>query len=90
MPLHTDPARFSITAFLADQVTLVARHEHLSPGQAVLRLQELSRDTRGHGCLLAIVREAERRATDPDERSKLAALTAQITAWAPRNATDAP
>lgn len=81
MRLQTDPSRFSITAFLADQVTLVAREEQLSPGAAVLRIQELSRDPAGRARLLDIIGEAWRRETDPAESNKIAALRSEMAAW---------
>lgn len=81
MRLQTDPSRFSITAFLADQVTLVARQEHLSPGAAVLRIQELSRDPVGRARLLEIIGEAWRKETDPAEVNKIAALRSELAAW---------
>lgn len=81
MALLSDPQRFSITAFMADQVTLVARHEQLSPGEAAIRLQHLSGNMAGRRRLLAIVRDACLREKDPIERSKLAALRAEVVAW---------
>jgi hypothetical protein len=81
MTLRSDPRRFSITAFMADQVDLVARHEHLSPGEAAIRLRTLSANANGRRQLLAIVRDACRTETDPLERSKLAALRAEVVAW---------
>jgi hypothetical protein len=81
MRLQTDPAHFSITAFLADQVTLVARHERLSPGAALLRLRELSRDTKGRRQLLAMVADAGRRENDPLEARKIAAIGSELAAW---------
>lgn len=81
MRLQTDPSRFSITAFMADQVTLVARQERLSPGAAVLRIQELSRDSDGRARLLDIINDALRRETDPTESSKIAAVRKEMAAW---------
>ncbi|MGQ9370837.1 hypothetical protein [Azospirillum sp. A39] len=81
MRLHSDPARFSITAFLADQVALVARHERLSPGAALLRLRELSQDQRGRRSLLAMVAAVERQETDPVEAGKIAAVRREMAAW---------
>ncbi|KAA0683972.1 hypothetical protein [Roseomonas genomospecies 6] len=81
MRLQTDPTHFSITAFLADQVTLVARQEQLSPGAAVLRIQELSRDPAGRARLLEIISDAWRKETNPTESSKIAALRSELAAW---------
>ena len=81
MRLQTDPSRFSITAFLADQVTLLARHERISPGAAVLRLRELSQDGRGRQHLLDILAEAGRHEHDPTECTKIAALCQEMHAW---------
>lgn len=81
MRLHTDPSQFSITAFLADQVSLLARHERLSPGAAVLRLRELSQDGQGRARLLSIVEEAGQGATDPAEAAQIAAIRAELEAW---------
>ena len=81
MRLQTDPSRFSITAFMADQVTLGARQERLSPGAAVLRIQELSRDSDGRARLLDIINDALRRETDPAESSKIAAVRKEVAAW---------
>jgi hypothetical protein len=81
MALRSDPRRFSITAFMADQVTLVARHDRVSPGEAALRLQTMSGNPAGRRQLLAIVRDACRTETNPVERSKLTALRAQVVAW---------
>ncbi|WP_207459623.1 hypothetical protein [Azospirillum sp. SYSU D00513] len=81
MRLQTDPSRFSITAFLSDQVTLVARHEDLSPGAALLKLQELSRDGIGRARLMEIIRQAGEREKDPAELSKIEAIQTEIAAW---------
>ncbi|HYH23501.1 MAG TPA: hypothetical protein VD995_33200 [Azospirillum sp.] len=81
MRLQTDPAHFSITAFLADQVTLVARHERLAPGAALLRLRELSRDAKGRRQLMAMVSDEARRETDPLEVRKITALGSEMAAW---------
>ncbi len=81
MRLQTDPTHFSITAFLADQVTLVARHERLSPGAALLRLRELSKDRRGRASLLAMVSAAERQENDPVEVGKIVAIRREMSAW---------
>ncbi|AWK87041.1 hypothetical protein [Azospirillum thermophilum] len=81
MRLHTDPSNFSITAFLADQVTLVARQEKLSPGAALLRIQELSRDAEGRARLLRIIGDAGERETNPQEASKIAAVRRELAAW---------
>lgn len=81
MCLQTDPTRFSITAFLSDQVTLVARQEHISPGAALLRIHELSRDPVGRARLLGIIGEAMRREHNPAEHAKIAALTREMMAW---------
>lgn len=88
MRLQTDPSRFSITAFMADQVTLVARHERLSPGAAVLRIQELSRDPAGRARLLEIIGEAARHETNPVESRKIAALRSELAAWTRPRAPD--
>ncbi len=88
MRLQTDPSRFSITAFLADQVTLVAREEQLSPGAAVLRIQELSRDPAGRARLLDIISDAWRRETNPAESGKIAALRSEMAAWVLHAATN--
>ena len=88
MRLQTDPSRFSITAFLADQVALVAREEQLSPGAAVLRIQELSRDPTGRARLLEIISDAWRRETDPTESSKIAAVRSEMAAWVLHAATN--
>ncbi len=90
MRLHTDPSRFSITAFLADQVTLVARQERLSPGAALLRIQELSRDPAGRARLLEIIATAWREETDPKEVTKIAALRSELDAWTRHAATGEP
>jgi len=66
---------------MADQVDLVARHEHLSPGEAAIRLRSLSANSTGRRQLLAIVRDACRAETNPTERTKLAALRAEVVAW---------
>lgn len=81
MRLQTDPTRFSITAFLADQVTLVARQEKLSPGAALLRIQEMSRDPEGRARLLRILGEACERENDPCEADKIAAVRRELAAW---------
>lgn len=81
MRLQTDPSRFSITAFLADQVTLLARHERISPGAAVLRLRELSQNGSGRRHLLDILAEAGRHERDPAESDKIAALCREMLAW---------
>lgn len=88
MRLQTDPHRFSITAFMADQVTLVARQERLSPGAAVLRIQELSRDPVGRAHLLEIINEAARHETNPVESRKIAAVRSELAAWAPSATAD--
>lgn len=88
MRLQTDPSRFSITAFMADQVALVARQERLSPGAAVLRIQELSRDSVGREHLMEIISEAWRRETNPVESRKIAALRSEMAAWAPHAVPD--
>jgi hypothetical protein len=81
MAIRSDPRRFSITAFMADQVALVAKHDRVSPGEAALRLQNMSGNPAGRRQLLAIMRDACRNETDPFERSKLTALRAQVVAW---------
>ncbi len=89
MRLRTDPIRFSITAFLADQVTLVERSEGLSPGAALLRLQHLSRDAEGRARLLDMFKDAARRECDPVEARKIAAIQAQFLEWM-RHEAEAP
>jgi len=86
MNLRSDPRQFSITAFMADQVAVVADHERLSPGEAVIRLRYLTGDPAGRRRLMAIMRDASRREANPTERDKLLALRAQVVAWnrAPR------
>jgi len=81
MPLRTDPSTFSITAFLADQVTLLARHEGISPGAAVLRLRELSEDGQGRRHLLDVFAEAGEHERDPAEADKIAAVHRETLAW---------
>jgi hypothetical protein len=89
MRLQTDPSRFSITAFLADQVALVARHEDVPPGAALLKLQELSRDAAGRARLMEIIRKAGEQETDPAELSKIRAIGSEIAAWTPRREREA-
>lgn len=81
MNLRSDPRHFSITAFMADQVAIVADHERLSPGEAVIRLRCLAGDAAGRRRLMAIMRDASRRETNPTERDKLLAIRAQVVAW---------
>lgn len=81
MRLQTDPSCFSITAFLADQVTLVARQEKLPPGAALLRIQELSRDAEGRARLLRIIGDAADHETNAAEVAKIAAVQHELLAW---------
>ncbi|MCG5241169.1 hypothetical protein [Azospirillum doebereinerae] len=81
MRLQTDPSCFSITAFLADQVTLVARHEDLPPGAALLRIHDLSRSPEGRARLLGIIGDAAKHETNTDEAAKIAAIHAELLAW---------
>lgn len=81
MRLQTDPSCFSITAFLADQVTLVARQENLPPGAALLRLQELSRSPEGRARLLRLIAAAAEREANADEAAKIAAIRSELMAW---------
>ncbi|CAO3420319.1 hypothetical protein [Azospirillum doebereinerae] len=81
MRLQTDPSCFSITAFLADQVTLVARHENLPPGAALLRIHDLSRSAEGRARLLGIIADAAKHETNPDEAAKIAAIHGELVAW---------
>lgn len=81
MRLQTDPSCFSITAFLADQVTLVARREGLPPGAALLRIQDWSHNAEGRARLLRIVAEAAERESNPDEAAKIAAIQRELVAW---------
>jgi len=93
MRLQTDPSCFSITAFLADQVTLVARQEKLPPGAALLRLQELSRSPEGRATLMHLIESAARLETNLDEAAKIAAICRELAAWGygdGRNATGFP
>lgn len=81
MRLQTDPSCFSITAFLSDQVTLVARQEKLPPGAALLRLQELSRTPDGRATLMRLIEAAAEQETNPDETAKIAAICRELAAW---------
>jgi len=81
MRLQTDPSCFSITAFLADQVTLVARREKLSPGAALLRIQEWSHSAEGQARLLRIIGDAAAHETHPLELAKIAAIRSELVAW---------
>ncbi|PWC32376.1 hypothetical protein [Azospirillum sp. TSO35-2] len=81
MRLQTDPSCFSITAFLADQVALVARQEKLPPGAALLRLQELSRTPEGRATLMRLITAAAEREPNADEAAKIAAICLELTAW---------
>ncbi|WP_156927083.1 hypothetical protein [Azospirillum halopraeferens] len=81
MRLHTDPNSFSITALLADQVTLVARHEGLPPGAARLLLDQLMAGTGGHRRLLRIIERAWRTERNPAEAAKLAVIHGHTAAW---------
>lgn len=81
MRLQTDPSCFSITAFLADQVTLVARREGLPPGAALLLIQDWSRNAEGRARLLRIVAEAAERESNPDEAAKIIAIQRELVAW---------
>ncbi|WP_372396593.1 hypothetical protein ABMY26_20910 [Azospirillum sp. HJ39] len=81
MRLQTDPSCFSITAFLADQVTLVARQEKLPPGAALLRLQELSRTPDGRAALMRLIEAAAEQEANPDEAAKIGAICHELAAW---------
>ncbi|AWU93600.1 hypothetical protein [Azospirillum ramasamyi] len=81
MRLQTDPSCFSITAFLADQVALVAREEKLPPGAALLRLQELSRTPEGRAKLIRLIDAAAQREPNADEAAKIAAICRELSAW---------
>lgn len=81
MRLHTDPSSFSITALLADQVTLVARHEGLPPGAARLLLDQLMAGTGGRRRLLRIIERAWRAEANPAEAAKLAVIHGHTAAW---------
>ena len=81
MRLQTDPSCFSITAFLADQVALVARQENLPPGAALLRLQELSRTPEGRTTLMHLIEAAGEREPNADEAAKISAICRELTAW---------
>ncbi len=80
MRLQTDPSCFSITAFLADQVTLVARMEKLPPGAALLRLQELSGSVPGRAWLLRIIGDAADHESHADEAAKILAIRRELVA----------
>jgi hypothetical protein len=81
MRLQTDPSCFSITAFLADQVALVAREEKLPPGAALLRLQDLSRTPEGRAKLIRLIDAAAQREPNADEAAKIAAICRELSAW---------
>ncbi|MBP2298453.1 hypothetical protein [Azospirillum picis] len=81
MRLQTDPSCFSITAFLADQVTLVARQEKLPPGAALLRLQELSRSPEGRKTLMRLINAAAASESNASEAEKIAAICRELSAW---------
>lgn len=81
MRLQTDPSRFSITAFLADQVALVARQEKLPPGAALLRLQELSRTPEGRATLMRLIESAGRCEPNAEEAAKIEAICRELVAW---------
>lgn len=82
MALQTNPAAFSITALLADQVALVARHEGVSPGAAAMLLRQMME--RRHGCrrLLTLLRRELDKEADPREAAKIAAVLTETMAWA--------
>lgn len=82
MALQTDPAAFSITALLADQVALVARHEGVSPGAAALLLRQMMERRQGCRQLLALLRRELDQEPDPREAAKIAAVLRETTAWA--------
>lgn len=90
MRLQTEPSCFSITAFLADQVTLVARREGLPPGAALLRIQDWSHNAEGRARLLRIVAEAAERESNPDEAAKIAAIQRELVAWGYDEGADQP
>ena len=81
MRLQTDPSCFSITAFLADQVALVARQENLPPGAALLRLQELSHSPEGRATLMHLIESAGQREPNADEAAKISAICRELAAW---------
>lgn len=81
MALQTDPAAFSITALLADQVALVARHEGVSPGAAALLLRQMMDRRQGCRQLLALLRRELDKEHDPREAAKIAAVLHETTAW---------
>lgn len=81
MALQTDPAAFSITALLADQVALVARHEGVSPGAAALLLRQMMERQQGCRQLLALLRRELDQEPDPREAAKIAAVLRETAAW---------
>lgn len=81
MALQTDPAVFSITALLADQVALVARHEGVSPGAAALLLRQMMERRQGCRQLLALLRRELDQEPDPREAAKIAAVLRETAAW---------
>lgn len=82
MALQTDPAAFSITALLADQVALVARHEGVSPGAAAMLLRQMMEQRQGCRRLLALLRRELDKEADPREAAKIAAVLRETMAWA--------
>jgi hypothetical protein len=81
VPLQSDPAAFSITALLADQVTLIARHEGVSPGAAALLLRQCMDGQRGRRRLLKMFEREWRREADPAEAAKIAVVHSETAAW---------
>lgn len=81
MPLQSDPAAFSITALLADQVTLIARHEGVSPGAAALMLRQIMDGHGGRRRLLSMFERELRREADPAEAAKIAVVHTETAAW---------
>ncbi|MGQ9367674.1 hypothetical protein [Azospirillum sp. A39] len=81
MRLHSDPTSFSITALLADQVTLIVRHEGLPPGAARLLLDRLTATPEGRRRLLRIFEREMRREADPREAAKIALVRTHTADW---------
>ncbi|HEY0836961.1 MAG TPA: hypothetical protein VGE72_23825 [Azospirillum sp.] len=81
MPLQSNPAAFSITALLADQVALIARHEGVSPGAAALLLRQCMDGRGGRRRLLTMFEREMRREVDPTEAAKIAVVHTETAAW---------
>lgn len=81
MPLQSDPTAFSITALLADQVTLIARHEGVSPGAAALMLRQIMDGHGGRRRLLSMFERERSREPDPAEAAKIAVVHSETAAW---------